>query len=247
MRDRSLTSIVSAADPTDEEDIFLRASLVVALCELYSDKEGVAAEPDAQGTMNENDDSGSVDGASTPIRFTRYRAARSRLHHGWAFAASLAAVVMFGGGVMGGGKAPSERDGLLDEIAGHHEVYSHETTYVVEVPSSQAKQLAASLGERLDREITVPDLADSGLHFVGGRMLVANDRPAAELMYTSAEGLPISIRVAHIDGKPWTMDVEQHGALRIASWAKDGYAYLVVGELDNATVRRIAWSAKVQI
>jgi anti-sigma factor RsiW len=247
MRDSSLTSIVSAADLTDEEDIFLRASLVVALCELYSDKEAVAAEPDAQDTMNENEDNGAVNGAVTPVKFPRHRTARFRPNHGWAIAASLAAVVMFGGSVMGGGKAPSERAGLLDEVAGHHEVYSRETRHLIEVPSNQAEQLAASLGERLDREITVPDLADAGLRFVGGRMLVANDRPVAELMYTRAEGLPIAICVSHIDGKPWSMDVEERGALRIASWAKDGYAYLVVGELDNATVRRIAWSVKVQI
>jgi anti-sigma factor RsiW len=182
-----------------------------------------------------------------PIPLARHRAARLRPNHGWAIAASLAAVVMFGGSVMGGGRAPSERDGLLDEIAGHHEVYSHKTTHLVEVPSSQAEQSAVSLGERLDREIKVPDLADSGLHFVGASMFVVNDRPVAELMYTRAEGLPISICVTQIDGKPWSMDVEQHGAQRIASWAMDGYAYLVVGELNNATVRNLAWSVKVQI
>jgi anti-sigma factor RsiW len=71
-------------------------------------------------------------------------------------------------------------------------------------------------------------------------MLVVNDRPVAELMYTREEGLPVAICVSRIDGKPWSMDVEQHDALRIASWAKDGYAYLVVGELDDATVKDLA-------
>jgi anti-sigma factor RsiW len=247
MRDESLISIANGADPADEEDVLLRASLVVALCELYSDKEGFVMEPAAQNTVIESEDGDTVGDGSTPIPFPQHRTARPRLHYGWAIAASITAVVMFGGGVMWDSKARSERDGLLDEIAGYHEVYSHETTHLVEVPSGQAEQLTAWLGERLERDVTVPDLADAGLHFAGGRMLVVNDRPVAELMYTGAEGLPIAICVSHIDGKPWSMEVEQHGALRIASWAKDGYAYLVVGELDNATVRRIAWSVKVQI
>jgi anti-sigma factor RsiW len=181
------------------------------------------------------------------IRFPRHRTARSRRPYGWAIAASLVAAVMFGGGVMWSGKAPSERADLLEEVAGYHEVYSRETTHLVEVPADQADQLTAWLGERLDREIKIPELADAGLRFAGGRMLVVNDRPVAELMYTRDEGLPIAVCVSRIDGKPWSMDVEQHDALRIASWGKDGYAYLVVGELDDATAKDLAKRVEGQI
>src|SRR5471030_2691323 len=116
MRDEPLKNIVNGADAADEEDILLRASLVVALCELYADKDA-AAEPDAQDAVIENEDGGTVNGeqhngTSTLIPFPRHRTARARLHHGWAIAASLAAVVMFGGGVMWGGRAPSERADL---------------------------------------------------------------------------------------------------------------------------------------
>jgi anti-sigma factor RsiW len=250
MRDESLINIVNGADATDEEDIFLRASLLAALCELYSDK-SAAAEPDAEDSVIENQgepavNDGEHDGMSTIVPFPRHRTALSRLHYGWAIAASLATVVVFGAGIMGSGKA-SERDDLLDEVAGYHEVYSRETTHLVEVPASQAEQLTAWLGERLDRDLKVPDLADAGLRFAGGRMLVVNDRPVAELMYTRAEGLPIAICISRVDGKPWSMDVEQHGALRIASWGKDGDAYIVVGELDDATVKDLARRVEAQI
>ena len=242
MRDVSLIGIVNHADPADDEDILLRASLIVSLCELYADKEGFVTETSALDVENEN-----VDRSSAPIPFPRHRALRSRIPFSWAVAASFAAAVMFGGGVMWAGKAPSERADLLEEVAGYHEVYSHETTHLVEVPADQADQLTAWLGERLDREIKVPELADAGLRFAGGRMLVVNDRPVAELMYTRDEGLPIAICVSRIDGKPWSMDVEQHDALRVASWAKDGYAYLVVGELDEAAVKDIAKRVEGQI
>jgi anti-sigma factor RsiW len=192
-------------------------------------------------------DDGEDNDTLTTVPFLHRRTTRLRLHCGWAIAASVAGAVMFVGGFMLGGKAPSERDGLLDEVAGYHEIYARETTHLVEVPASQAEQLTAWLGERLDREITVPDLADAGLHFAGGRMLVVNDRPVAELMYTRAEGLPIAVCVTRIDGRPWSIGVEQHGTQRIASWAKDGYAYIVVGELDDAAVKDIAWRIKVPI
>jgi anti-sigma factor RsiW len=166
---------------------------------------------------------------------------------GWAVAASITAVVMFAGGAMWGGRAPSERADLVDEVAGYHQVYSRETTHLVEVPASQSEQLTAWLGERLDHEIKVPDLADAGLHFAGGRMLVINDRPVAELMYTRAHGLPIAVCVTQIEGKPWSMDVEQHGALRVATWAKDAYAYVIVGEIGEEQARDLAWRVKAQI
>ena len=237
MRDVSLLGIVNGADPADDEDVFLRASLLAELCELYADKEGFATGADAQGDASETElgDAGSV------VPFPQHRTiASSRAHYGWAIAASLAAAVTFGGGVMWGGKAPSERADLLDEVAGYHEVYSRETTHLVEVPASQSEQLTAWLGERVGREIKVPDLADAGLRFAGGRMLVVNDRPVSELMYTRAEGLPIAICVTRIDGAPWAMGVERHDGLRIASWAKDGYAFIVVGEIDDATAKDLA-------
>jgi anti-sigma factor RsiW len=248
MCDDSLINIVSGADAADEEDILLRASLVAALCELYSDK-SAAAEP---GTVSENagerpiDDS-EYDGALRPIPFSRHRTALSRLHYGWVIAASLAAVVVFGAGVVWGGKGPTERGDLIEEVADYHEVYSRETTHLVEVPASQIDQLTAWLGERLKHDVKVPDLTDAGLHFVGGSMLVVNDRPVAELVYSRAEGRPIAICISRIDGKPWSMAVEQHEALRIATWGKDAYAYLVLGELDDTAVRDLARRVEAQI
>jgi anti-sigma factor RsiW len=240
MRDVSLVNIVNAADPADDEDVLLRAALVVALCDLYADKEGFVTASDEQDAMIESQDGGAGNGTSTVIPLPRRPTTRARAHFGWAIAASITAALVFGGGVVWGGKATSERADLIEEAAGYHEVYSRETTHLVEVPAGQTEQLTAWLGERLGREIKVPDLGDSGLHFAGGRMLVINDRPVAELMYTREGALPVAICVSRIDGQPWSMEVEQHDALHVASWAKDGYAYLVVGELDDAAVKDIA-------
>jgi anti-sigma factor RsiW len=213
-----------------------------------------AGQPDAEDSEVDGEDKGSISGNEhddhlPPIAFRVRRTVRSDLRsgRGWAIAASIAAVIMFGSGVMWGGRAPSERTDLVDEIAGYHQVYSRETTHLVEVPASQTEQLTAWLGERLDHEVNVPDLADAGLHFAGGRMLVINDRPVAELMYTRAHGLPIAVCVTRIEGKPWSMGVDQRGALRVASWAKDAYAYVVVGEIGDEQARDLAWRVKVQI
>jgi anti-sigma factor RsiW len=237
MQDEILINLLSGADETDREDVFLRVSLMVALRELYG-RTDVAADEGAADDGEPADDLTAV---------SARHSAPSRLRHGWALAVSLAATVMFGGAVMGGGKAPSERANLLDEVALYHEVYAPAMTQLAEIPAGDADRLTAWLGTPIERELTVPDLADAGLRFVGGRMVVVDNRPVAELMYSRDEGLPVAVFVSRIEGKPWSMDVEQHGALHIASWAKDRYAYLVVGGLDGAAVRDLAWRVKVQI
>jgi anti-sigma factor RsiW len=234
------------------EDVLPMASPVAMLRGLSAVQR--AGEPDAQNSEVKGGDNDAIsdkehDDHLLPIPFPVHRTVRrgSRPGWGWAIAASIAAVMMFGGGVMWGGRAPSERADLVDEVAGYHQVYSRETTHLVEVPASQAEQLTAWLSERLDHAIKVPDLADAGLHFAGGRMLVINDRPVAELMYTRAHGLPIAVCVTQIEGKPWSMDVEQRGALRVATWAKDAYAYAVVGEIGDEQARDLARRVKAQI
>jgi anti-sigma factor RsiW len=168
--------------------------------------------------------------------------------HGWAIAASLAAAIVgFGGGVTWGGTTPSERADLIDEVASYHQLYSRETKHLVEVPADQVDHLTAWLGQRLNRKLEVPDLATAGLRFAGGRMLVVNDRPVAELMYTRDHGLPIGICVTQIAADTAPISVEQRGEERVASWITGGYAYVVVGEIDDATARDIAQRVATQI
>jgi anti-sigma factor RsiW len=175
----------------------------------------------------------------------RRRAAR---RHGGAIATSLAAVILgFGGGVLWDGRTSSERAELIDEVAGYHQLYSRETRHLVEVPADQVDDLTAWLGERLDRKLEVPDLAAAGLHFAGGRMLVVNGRPVAELMYTRDHGRPVGICVTQMATETSPLSIEQRGRERLASWITGGYAYIVVGEIDDPTAQDIARRVATQI
>jgi anti-sigma factor RsiW len=173
--------------------------------------------------------------------------ARPRLYRGWGLAASLvAAIVGFGGGAMWAGGTQSERSELLAEVAGYHAVYSRETRHLVEVPPEQIEHLKAWLGQRLARNLDVPDLTAAGLRFAGGRMVIINGRPVAQLMYTRNQGLPIGICLTQMPGGPSPISVEQSGKLQLASWEDGGYEYVVVGEMDAAAARNIAERVKAQ-
>ena len=71
-------------------------------------------------------------------------------------------------------------------------------------------------------------------------MLVVNDHPVAALMYTRDEGLPIAVCVSRIQSGDKGISFEQRGAQRVAFWITDGYAYLVVGQIDGPTAEDLA-------
>jgi anti-sigma factor RsiW len=146
-----------------------------------------------------------------------------------------------------GNRAPSARAHLIDEIAEYHEIFSRETQHLVEVPADQIEELTTWLGERVGREINVPDLTVAGLRFAGGRMLVVSDHPVAALMYTRGEGLPIAFHISRISADDGPTRIQQRGAQRVASWISNGYAYLLVGEIDSPTAEKLAALVVAQI
>jgi anti-sigma factor RsiW len=175
-------------------------------------------------------------------------AARPRLRHGLALAASLAiAIAGFGGGAMWAGDAPSGHVEFLAEVAEYHEIYSRETRHLVEVPAEQVEHLRAWLGQRLARNLDVPDLTAAGLRFAGARMLIINERPVAQLMYTREKGLPIGLCLTQVTGNPSSISVERRGAMQLASWEDGYYGYVVVGDMDAADARDIAERARLQL
>jgi anti-sigma factor RsiW len=219
----------------------------------------IAADPRARATVQMFRDTAAILRAAcdeefyqpsdTVLRPPAPGRARPFMRYGAALAASVTmAVIAFGAGVIWARDPPSTAyDDLLNEVASYHQVYSHETRHLVEVPVDQTEQLTQWLGERLDRKLVVPDLAALGLHFAGGRMLVVNDRPVGQLMYTRDQGPPVGVCVTEMQGPPAALSIESRGALRLAAWEDGSYAYVVVGELDAGAARDIAARVEAEL
>ena len=189
---------------------------------------------------------GSTGGSSTGGSSTGGAPVRPR--HGWALAASvLMGLVGYGAGVFWPDPLISKRDRMLSEIAEYHAVYSRETVHLVEVPATQADHLKLWLGKRVNRQLVIPDLKSAGLTFAGGRLVVLDGAPVAELMYTREKGLPIGFCILYHEGKAEALDVQRRGAMHIARWDDGSHSYVVVGEADPATVRELATLAQKQI
>lgn len=166
----------------------------------------------------------------------------------WAVAASLLlAAGGFAAGATWNGGLTSARDTMLTEIAEYHSIYSRETVHLVEVPAAQADHLKMWLGKRVNRNLVIPDLKEAGLTFAGGRMVVLDGSPVAELMYTREHGLPIALCILNHGGKQGDVRVERRGDVRLANWDDGSHSYVVVGEASSDTVRDLANLARKQL
>ncbi len=185
------------------------------------------------------------------LTFLRPRPApRRRTFAGWAVAATVAGILGFGAGHLWPfGNEASARDRLVSEIAEYHDVFSRETAHLVEIPASRADELKDWLSERIGRNIGIADLTGMGLHFAGGRMLVVDGRPVAELMYTRDGGRPIALCITEaqrpIPSDSGTVRIDRKGDLSLASWYQGQHAFVVVGNADETLLRDIARQTQV--
>jgi anti-sigma factor RsiW len=167
------------------------------------------------------------------------------------FMATLAAGVVLTVGTFAGGfgvgrsVAHPERDfnaRLLDEVADYHGVYARETDHQVEVPASRKEHIEAWLGSALHRSLHVPDLSKHGLTFLGGRLLVVDGTPVAQLLYQwpGRQHEPLGLCVSF--GSPVDHEVmtDSRAGLQQVLWRRNGYTYVMVGWTSQDILAELA-------
>ena len=167
----------------------------------------------------------------------------------WAMAAGVALVIGFGGGLYWNDRSADAQGGWLSEVAEYHDVFSRETRHLVEIPASDVKELTTWLSDRVGRELVVPDFSPNGLRFVGGRMLVVDGKPVAELMYTRPDGRPIAFCMLEAErhGSTTPVRLDQRKDLTLASWRSGGHDFVIVGQMTETLARDLADRARRQI
>ncbi len=130
---------------------------------------------------------------------------------------------------------------IADQAIVAHEVYAAEVKHPVEVLASEKDHLQAWLSKRVGSDFVVPDLADEGYTLLGGRLLAAENRPAAQLMYEDSEKKRITIFLTSNPGNSKAaVQIQQQGNLVACYWLDGRLAYAVAGEMDRDSMMRLA-------
>ncbi|MEY9196532.1 MULTISPECIES: anti-sigma factor family protein [Sinorhizobium] len=130
----------------------------------------------------------------------------------------------------------------VNEIADYHRVYSRQKEHLVEVPASQAAHIETWLTASVGVRFKIPDLTSTGLAFEGARLLVANGKPVAQLVYRDQEDEIFAICfLRSADGaKADTFSEVIRGDLGLVSWQKEGASFVVVGPSSAAGLQDLA-------
>lgn len=183
---------------------------------------------------------------------------QARRFVGWAVAASLAALVVGSGGTylyMTGGtenveedvQATAASDRWLDHVVGFYDVYegarTKENHLLVDFKADDIPKLKQWFGARLNRNLSVPDLSALGFQPQGGRLLIINGRPAAQLLYMSDRGELVGLVIAFTPQNHHDISAVRRHNVNVVYWRNAGYAYAMVGTIEPDRLRKLAEKA----
>ena len=126
-----------------------------------------------------------------------------------------------------------------DAIAAHR-IFSVEVRHPVEVNADQETHLVQWLSKRLGRELTVPDLSAAGFRLMGGRLLPAEDGPAAQFMYENASGERLTLYLRVGVGGETAFRYHEEGGIGAFYWSDEGFGYAIAAKADRELLLRIA-------
>ncbi len=165
---------------------------------------------------------------------------------GLAAAASIAALLV---GISGGmalheAAAPPPRadNALLADIAEYHVIYAREVGDFGAMPATHTAEIEAYLRKLLHRPVRIPDLSQFGLTFQAARMLVADDRPVAQLLYSRAGQTSRPLGLCITAGMPEraSLRVTRRDGVTLARWGERGFTYVLVGWDGPEVLTRLA-------
>ena len=151
------------------------------------------------------------------------------------------------------GVTPAPMMRLATEAQAAHAVYAVEVAHPVEIAVTEADgrtrdgaepHLMAWLSKRLGHPLAAPDLGAEGFTLIGGRLLPADQGPAAQLMYEDASGQRVTLYVAAMAGSETAFRFRE-GPDGTASliWVAAGLGFALSGPMDREALWALAEAA----
>ena len=96
------------------------------------------------------------------------------------------------------------------------------------------------LSKRLGRQLVTPDLSGAGFRLMGGRLLPAEDGPAAQFMYENGSGERLTLYLRSGIRDETAFRYHEEGGIGAFYWSDEGFGYAIAARADRAPLLRIA-------
>lgn len=138
---------------------------------------------------------------------------------------------------------------LAQPAAIAHAIYTPEIKHPVEVTADQEAHLVAWLSKRLQSDIKAPQLGQLGYDLVGGRLLPATQRGAAQFMYENRQGerLTLYIRQGVWQNPESVFRYTDSDNVRTLYWIDGSMGYALSGQVSKQTLLRLGEAVYSQL
>lgn len=140
-----------------------------------------------------------------------------------------------------GGKQPAietaAADSLwLDNAAGYFKLFVNAGEgALIDVPATgDPREALQKISQSLPQEVRLPDLKPWGLNFRGARLVVAQGRPAAQLVYTTDNKAigPLTLIIGSSNEPDISPTLARRQDVNLLYWRHQGRAYALAGQTD---------------
>jgi anti-sigma factor RsiW len=124
----------------------------------------------------------------------------------------------------------------LDNAAGYFKLLaSAGDGALIDVPATgDPREALQKISQSLPQEVRLPDLKPWGLSFRGARLVVADGRPAAQLVYTTDNKAigPLTLIIGSSKEQDIPPTLARRQDVNLLYWRHQGRAYALVGQTD---------------
>jgi anti-sigma factor RsiW len=124
----------------------------------------------------------------------------------------------------------------LDNAAGYFKLFvSAGDGALIDVPATgDPREALQKISQSLPQEVRLPDLKPWGLNFRGARLVVAEGRPAAQLVYTTDNKAigPLTLIIGSSKEPDISPTLARRQDVNLLYWRHQGRAYALVGQTD---------------
>ena len=140
-----------------------------------------------------------------------------------------------------GGKQPAVETAAADKVwldnaAGYFKLFvSAGDGGLVDVPATgDPREALQKISQSLPQEVRLPDLKPWGLNFRGARLVVAEGRPAAQLVYTTENKAigPLTLIIGSSKEPDISPTLARRQDVNLLYWRHQGRAYALAGQTD---------------
>ena len=132
-----------------------------------------------------------------------------------------------------------------DDIVDAYRIHTRQQGHLVEMTATEPDRLVAWLSQGAGLNVVLPTLQDAPLTLEGGRLIVAEGKPVATLLYRTDEGDVVALCLMKAplgapDDSARTLSETMRDNLAMLSWNAGGVTYAVLGPSSDPKLRALA-------